>query len=89
MSRDNKEGCRLPKKPIKVIPFKKEEDVKKSRLTDNHFKWLSNKRYGLIIQYTDDEEENSYNDEETSDDGNNCKVKVVIGKNNRNVKPGG
>ena len=41
MSREDLEGFRLPKKPIKVNPLKKEEEAEITRLSDNHFFLLS------------------------------------------------
>ena len=52
MSREDKEGFRLSKKPIKVTPSKKEEDVKTSQLMDNHFYSLSKEtKYHSIPSY--------------------------------------
>ena len=41
MSREDAEGFRLPKKPIKVTPVKKEEESETNRASDNQFFSLS------------------------------------------------
>ena len=81
MSREDAEGFRLPKKPIKVTPLKKEEEAETNRLSDNHFFSLSKEiKYHTIPSFLTPERKMSTN-LNWSDRTNKIKIKI------KDIKP--